>query len=387
MADNDQSREDRQLEPSARKLQKARAEGQVARSRYLGHLMVLGAGLAGFAAFGQHIGHGALEIVRSGLRFGRDQALDGATLTTWLGASASAAMWIVVPAAALLAVVSVGAAMLPGGPVFTLEPLEPKFDRLDPMAGFGRIFSREALINFAKLTVLAAALVAIAAWFVASRLPEYAGLAGAPLAAALEATRSSLAGGVGMLVALLAAVALVDVPLEWWQHRDRLKMTREEARQELRESEGDPMLKNRMRTRQREIARSRMLAAVPTADVVITNPTHYAVAIRYDEANMGAPRVVAKGADHMAARIRELAMDAGVPLFEAPPLARALYAHVDVDREIPAALYTAVAQVLAYVFQLRHHVPGRTPPPRAPQDLDVPAELDPRAPDATGAAE
>ena len=154
-------------------------------------------------------------------------------------------------------------------------------------------------------------------------------------------------------------------------------MTHQEAREEVRESEGDPMVKGKIRARQREVAMARMMQAVPQADVVVTNPTHFAVAIRYDESKMGAPRVIAKGADHLAARIREIAKASAVPLVEAPPLARALYARVDIDREIPETLYNAVAQVLAYVYQLRRWVPGRGPMPAAPDDLPIPAGLDP----------
>jgi flagellar biosynthetic protein FlhB len=155
-------------------------------------------------------------------------------------------------------------------------------------------------------------------------------------------------------------------------------MTHEEVREEFKQSEGDPQIKGRIRAKQREVAMARMMAAVPSADVIVTNPTHYAVAIRYDESGDRAPRVVAKGADHLAARIRELAERARVPMVEAPPLARALYARVEVDREIPEALYTAVAQILAYVFRLREWVPGRGPMPTLPQAVAVPPGLDPR---------
>lgn len=378
MADSEASRDDRQLAPSERRLQKARAEGNVARSRDIGHALVLGAALLGFVAAGPAIGRGALELVRAGLRFSRTQALDPAGLTGWLANSAGAAMWIIVPASATLAVAAAAATMIPGGVVLTGKPATPDFSRISPASGFSRIFSRESAIDLVKLALVAVALGSIAVWFAATHFEQYAALASIPLAPALQTAHEGLSSGVGLLVGLLFAVALVDVPMQWFRHRGRLKMTHQEARQEMRESEGDPMVKSRIRARQREIAKGRMLAAVPTADVVITNPTHYAVAIRYEDGAMAAPRVVAKGADHLAARIREVAMDSGVPLFEAPPLARALYAHVDVDREIPSTLYTAVAQVLAYVYQLRHWVPGRAPQPRAPQDLPVPPGLDPQ---------
>jgi flagellar biosynthetic protein FlhB len=195
-----------------------------------------------------------------------------------------------------------------------------------------------------------------------------------------------MGAGLTTLLAVLAAVALVDLPFQWFRHRAELRMTHQEAKQEAKESDGDPMLRSRIRQRQREIASRRMLAAVPAADVVVTNPTHYAVAIRYDETKGGAPRVVAKGVDLVAGRIREIARAAGVPLVEAPPLARALYAHVELDREIPVALYNAVAQVLAYVYQLRRWVPGRGTAPSMPDEIEVPASLDPANADRGAAA-
>ena len=180
------------------------------------------------------------------------------------------------------------------------------------------------------------------------------------------------------LMGVLLLIALIDVPWQIFRHRSQLKMSFQDVRDEVKESEGDPMLRARIKQRQREMGRARMLSAVPAADAVITNPTHYAVAIRYDEAKMGAPRVVAKGADHMAATIRSIAERHGVTIVELPPLARALYTHVKLDHEIPGPLYSAVAQVLAYVYQLRHFVPGRTGrPPQAPSQIEIPAELDP----------
>lgn len=381
MADNDTSQEDRQLEPSARKLQKARAEGQIARSRDLVHLAVLGTALGGFMLHGPAIGQAALELIRHGLRFSRSQAMEPALMSGLLGANASSALFVVLPCVAALAVMAIIGSMVPGGVGFTIKPLMPDFNRLNPAAGFARIFSKDNATDLGRLALLAAALVATAAWFVTSHFDQYVALGSSPLLIALEKTRSQLISGTGLLVLLLFFSAMLDVPLQWWRHRVKLRMTHQEAREEMRESEGDPQVKGKIRARQREAAMARMMQAVPQADVVVTNPTHFAVAIKYDEGRMGAPRVIAKGADHLAARIRELAQASAVPLVEAPPLARALYAQVEVDREIPEALYTAVAQILAYVYQLRRWVPGRGPMPAMPVDLPVPAGLDPK--DAT----
>ena len=378
MADNETSREDKQLAPSQRKLDKARSEGSVPRSRDVGHAFVLGTALIGLMVFGPRIGASTLDMLRGGLVFTRRQAIDPTALTQWLGNLAASALWVIVPCALVLMTVGVLASGIPGGFHVSMKPASFNFAKVNPMSGLARIFSRESAVDLVRLFALAALMVVVSAWFAVDHFAEFAALASSPLQVALGAAHSSMTSGLGLLVGLLVLSAAIDVPLQWWRHYTNLKMTLQEARDEARQSDGDPMIKSRIRQRQREISRGRMLAAVPAADVVITNPTHYAVAIRYDEAAMGAPRVVAKGADHLAARIRELAMDAGVPLFEAPPLARALYAHVDVDREIPSTLYTAVAQVLAYVFQLRRHVPGRGAFPQRPDELPVPADMDPK---------
>jgi flagellar biosynthetic protein FlhB len=379
MADNEASREDRQLPASERRLQKAREEGRVARSRDFGHFMVLGSALLAAVALGPSIARETIAMVRNGLRFERPPALSADRLPEMFASLGSEALVVVLTLAATLSVAAIAASMIPGGMVLSTKPLEMKPSKLSPRNGIKRVFSVRGAFDLARLIVVAVALFAIGAWFVATSLPEFAALAAGPVAGGLAGGASLMGMGLMALVAVLALVALADVPFQWFRHRADLKMSYQEVRREAKESEGDPMLRGRMRARQREIAGRRMLAAIPAADVVITNPSHYAVAIRYDESGMGAPRVVAKGADLMAARIREIAAQAGVPLFEAPPLARALYAHVEVDREIPAALYNAVAQVLAYVYQLRHWTPGRGLSPVAPRELDVPAGLDPAA--------
>lgn len=377
MADNDTSQEDRQLEPSARKLEKARADGQIPRSRDLVHLAVLGGALGGFAMYGPAIGHAAMDILRTGLTFSRPQAMEPALMASLLGALAGSTLSVVAPCVAVLAVMGIIGSVIPGGVAITLKPIAPDFGRVNPASGFARIFSKDNALDLGRLALLAGALVATAGWFVTSRFNQYLGIGASPLLVAIETTRSQLVAGTGLLLLLLFFSAMLDVPLQWRRHRVKLRMTHQEAREEVRESEGDPMVKGKIRARQREVAMARMMQAVPQADVVVTNPTHFAVAIRYDESKMGAPRVIAKGADHLAARIREIAQASAVPLVEAPPLARALYARVDIDREIPETLYNAVAQVLAYVYQLRRWVPGRGPMPAAPDDLPIPAGLDP----------
>ena len=218
----------------------------------------------------------------------------------------------------------------------------------------------------------------MAAWLVWSNVDAIVSLS-------LEAPTAAI-GHMGDIIGkvfLLASGAMIfivvlDLPYQLWNFYNKLKMTKEQLRQEAKESEGDPHVKARIRAQQREVARRRMMAEVPGADVVVTNPTHYAVALKYSEGKMGAPRVVAKGADLVAAKIRELAAEHRVPLLEAPPLARALFRHTEIGDEIPATLYAAVAEVLAYVFQLRHFEKAGGAYPAAPTALPVPPELDPQ---------
>ncbi|HMM51045.1 MAG: flagellar type III secretion system protein FlhB [Burkholderiales bacterium] len=385
MADTEASREDRQLPASERRVQKAREDGRVARSRDLGHFAVLGAALAGAAAIGPTMARDTVAMVRSALVFEREAAMSAGRLPEILASLGADAIGAALPLVAGLCAVAIAATMIPGGVVLSTKPLDFELSRLSPSNGLKRVFSVRGAFDLARLLVLSLALGAIGSWFVATSLPEFAGLAARPLGPGLSGGAALMGAGLAALVGVLAAVALADVPFQWFRHRADLKMTHQEARQEAKESEGDPMLRGRMRARQREIAGRRMLVAVPAADVVITNPTHYAVAIRYDESAMNAPRVVAKGADLLAARIREIATQAGVPVLEAPPLARALYAHVEIDREIPAALYNAVAQVLAWVYQLRHRRDPHAASPAAPAAIEVPPGLDPAGADEAAA--
>ncbi|HPU54539.1 MAG TPA: EscU/YscU/HrcU family type III secretion system export apparatus switch protein, partial [Burkholderiaceae bacterium] len=277
MADNDTSQEDRQLEPSARKLQKAREEGQIPRSRDLVHLAVLGTALGGFMLHGPAVGHAALELIRHGLRFTRAQAMEPAQMPGLLGGNASAALSVVVPCVAVLAVMAIIGSIVPGGVGITTKPLMPDFNRLNPATGFARIFSKDNATDLGRLALLAGALIVTASWFLMTHFDQYVGLGSSPLLVAIETTRAQLISGTGLLVMLLFFSAMLDVPLQWWRHRVKLRMTHQEAREEHRESEGDPQIKGKIRARQREVAMARMMQAVPQADVVVTNPTHFAV--------------------------------------------------------------------------------------------------------------
>jgi flagellar biosynthetic protein FlhB len=263
-----------------------------------------------------------------------------------------------------------------GGWLISPKTFELKFDRLNPVAGLGRIFSIQGPIqlgmSIAK-TLVVGGIGGVAIW---RSKDELLGLATQPLDTALVDALHLVAVCCGTTVAGMLVVAALDVPYQLWQYHKKLRMTKEEVKREHRENEGDPHVKGRIRQQQRAIARRRMMAAVPKADVVVTNPTHFAVALQYADGEMRAPKVVAKGVNLVAARIRELAAEHNVPLLEAPPLARALYHNVELEREIPGALYSAVAEVLAWVYQLKRFRAEGGAFPAAPVDLDVPAELD-----------
>jgi flagellar biosynthetic protein FlhB len=261
----------------------------------------------------------------------------------------------------------------------------PSFGKLDPLAGLGRLVSKQQLIDTLKSVLLAVVLGTIGAVFFVQSLARFHDTLAMPLPAALSHTAQVVLGGVMLLLLALAIFAAVDVPLQRHLWLKRLMMSREEAKQEQKEAEGNVEVKGKIKARMREIAKRRMLANVPKADLVVMNPTHYAVALKYDDATMAAPRVVAKGTDLLAMKIRDLARDAKVPVLRTPPLARALYAHCEIDREVPTALFAAVAQVLAYVYQLRAALAGKAPMPHAVPEPEIPEGLDPHEKNATAA--
>jgi flagellar biosynthetic protein FlhB len=289
-------------------------------------------------------------------------------------------MSVAVPVGIVMALVGVAGAVAVGGWIWSWKALSPQFNRLNPITGIGRVLSWRQVGDAAKTSVLALVLGVVGAHYLQSHLDGFAATLTLPLPDAVGHAATALLSGLLVLLAALAAFAIVDVPLQRVLHVRRLRMSHQEAKQEHKELEGNVEVKAKVKARMRELAKRRMLAAVPKADLVVMNPTHYAVALKYDEATMAAPRVVAKGADLLALRIRDIASAAQVPVLQAPPLARALYAHAEIDQEIPARLFAAVAQVLAHVLQLRAAMAGRSAMPAQMPDIGVPPELDPHNP-------
>jgi flagellar biosynthetic protein FlhB len=371
------SAQDRKLPATQRKIEKARAEGQVARSRDLGHFGAIGAGVALLAALAPELAQGLATMLGDGLHFDAQTVAHPQAMAEQLAALGLRTLLVLAPLFATLVAVALAAGVLAGGWNFTLQPLAPKFSKIDPLGGLQRLFSGHQLVETLKACLLAVLLGGVAAAYLWQHWSRHAEMLAMPLPAALRAGADLLQGGLLLLCGVLGAFALVDVPLQRRQLMQRLRMSMTEMKQEFRELEGNTEVKSKMKLRMREMASRRMLAAVPRADLVVMNPSHYAVALKYDEAAMAAPRVVAKGADLLALRIRDIARDAKVPVLQAPPLARALYAHTEVDQEIPARLFSAVAQVLAWVYQLRDAMArGRPSSAEAPMP-DVPADMDP----------
>lgn len=372
-----ESSQDRSLPATERKLQKARTDGQAARSRDLSHLAILGTGAACLLVFTPQMFDQLLRAMEQQLVF--DAATvqaTGSMLTRLQGMSvvglvASAVFSIVISAAALLS--AIGA----GGWVFSFKPITPQFNRLNPISGTANLFSKQQMANVLKMVLMTAILSAVAWKYMNGSIEKVAMLVLQPSPVAIRHVADWLTAGMGLLLLVVFLVAMVDVPLQAFFFKDRLKMSHQEVKQEHKESEGSPEVKGRMRQRQREIADRASITAVPKADFVVMNPTHYAVALKYDEQTMSAPQVISKGTDLIALKIRELAKSHDVPVLESPVLARALYAHAELDQAIPAQLYTAVAQVLAYVYRLKAAMRGQG---RMPEDIPVPfvpPELDP----------
>ena len=355
---------ERTEQATPKRLEEARKKGQVPRSSELSMAAVCIAAAAAIYTLGRGAAGKFAELMRGGLSIRPDQAVGENVIWPALVNAGSQALVYILPILGATFIAALAAPLMIGGWNFSGEALSPKFSKLNPASGLGRMFSARGGVELGK-GVAKVFVVSVIAWVLLKGMTaQMMGLSSEPLQGAIG--HSAQLAGYALLVLCfgLVAIAAVDVPFQLWQHGRDLKMTREEVREEYKESEGSPETRGRIREAQRALARGRMLHEVPKADVVVTNPTHYAVALRYDDAKMRAPIVVAKGTDLTAARIREIAAENGVPVIEAPPLARALYRTVDLGREVPAALYVTVAQVLTYVYQLKAAIErGAKPPP------------------------
>jgi flagellar biosynthetic protein FlhB len=374
----DSSSQDRNLPASARKLQRAREDGQVGRSRDFGHLAVLGGGALTLLFFAPHLYNELQLALAQQLTFDANTALDTGRMLERLRAMTYTGLMGCVTFAAIVGAIAIVGTLASGGWVFSLKPILPDFSRINPISGLEGMFSRKKLAETLKTTFIMIFILLLAAAFIHSTLPSVAALIMQPSVGALPHMFNWLLGGSGLLLSVVLLVALIDLPLQSFLHKSELKMSRQEMRDEHKESEGNPQIKSKLRSRQREISQRKSVQAVPKADFIVMNPTHYAVAVKYDEKSMGAPRVISKGADLLAFKIRDIAKSHNIPVLQSPPLARALYAHAEIDQDIPASLYTAVAQVLAYIYRLRAALQGAGPMPGEMPQPQVPPTLDPQ---------
>jgi len=352
MAD-DTNQSERTESPTQKRLDDARAKGQVPRSRDLSAAAVVLAGGAGLRTMGSVFGGRMLAVMRDGLTITHDAAMDNGWMLHQFGRSALQGALAMAPLLGLLLAAALLAPLAIGGWTFSGEALTPDFARLNPVSGLGRMFSMRGIIELGKALARFLVVAAVAVGVMWKQFHSFSHLAVEPTSAAIGHALSMAGTAMIALSGALAAIAMVDVPLAIWQFNKQMRMTRQEIRDEHKETEGSPEIKSRVRRVQQAMARKRMMQEVPKASVVITNPTHFAVALQYDESRMRAPVVVAKGQDLIAARIREIAAEHKITLVEAPPLARALHSSCELGDEIPARLYSSVAKILVYVYQLR----------------------------------
>jgi flagellar biosynthetic protein FlhB len=363
MAENDTPQHDRTEQPSAKRLDDARARGEVPRSRELAMTAVVIAGAAVLLGGGRYFAAGLEALFELGLKVPREALFDAALLPRALLEGLGGGVRLLLPIAAATIVAAVLGSIALGGWSFSTTALTPNLSRLNPIAGFGRIASVNGLVELLKALAKFAIVAGVAGLLLWRFGGDFLELGALTLEAAIG--RAAWLTGVCLtgLAASLLLVAAADVPFQFWHHRRQLRMTKQEAKDELKETEGRPEVRSRIRTLQRAIATRRMMADVPKADLVAMNPSHYAVALRYDAKTMKAPRVVAKGADLIALQIRRVAEANKVPIFEHPQFARALYYTSEIGSEVSPRLYVAVAQVLTYIYQLT----GRSTPGTAPR--------------------
>ncbi len=374
MAEENDNSQEKTEEPTPRRLEKAREEGQVPRSKELNTAAVLIMGTGGLLIFGAQIGNALRDIMYSSFSLPREAIFDSKQMALYLGNAAADAAEALAPIMILLFLASIIGSIALGGWLLSAKAAAPKFSRLNPIKGLQRMFSLKALMELAKAIAKVSVVMFFAVLLLQMQTPELLGLGAEGVVPAMAHATDILAWSFFLLSCTMIVIVLVDVPFQIYDHQKNLKMTKQEIKDEYKDTEGKPEVKSRIRQLQREMSQRRMMQDVPQADVVITNPEHYSVALRYDPKKDQAPLLLAKGGDQLALKIREIAKEHGVEIVAAPPLARSVYYHSEVGEEIPAGLYMAVAQILAYVFQLKQFRRRVSPRPSMP-DFPIPDEL------------
>ena len=366
---------DKSEEPTGKRLEESRKKGQIARSKELNTLAVTLTGTMALIIFGAYMGNVLMDIMRGNFSLPREVLMSERSMALYLLASGKEALLAMQPFLIALLIASIVGPIALGGWLFSTEALQPKASRMNPLAGLKPMFSVQALVELLKALAKFLVILAVALVVLSVDQDDLLAIANEPIEPAILHSLKVVGWSAFWLSCGLILIAAVDAPFQLWSHKQKLKMTKQEVRDEYKDTEGKPEVKGRIRQLQREMAERRMMQAVPQADVVITNPTHFAVALKYDPEKGGAPLLLAKGGDFLALKIREIAQEHKVMVLESPGLARAVYYSTELDQEIPAGLYLAVAQVLAYVYQLRQYQAGKGKRPGPLPDLPIPPDL------------
>lgn len=375
MAEQQDSSQERTEEPTAKRLKDARDKGQIPRSKELNTLAVVIVAALGLLMLGPGMAQRLMDVMVYNFAFEREVLYVTDSMGWHLMASLDQGLRSLGPLFLMLLFAALGGPILLGGWLLSAKSMAPKFERLNPIAGLKRMFSLKALVELLKALAKFLVVLTVALLVLNLRREDLLSMANEPLPIAIVHAGWVLGTSLLLLACSLIVIAAVDIPFQLWDNKKKLRMTKQEIKDEFKDTEGKPEVKSRIRQLQREMAERRMMSEVPKADVVITNPTHYAVALKYDPLNSGAPVLVAKGADFLAQKIREIAQEHDVVVLESPPLARAVFHSTELEQEIPAGLYLAVAQVLAYVFQLRQYRAGQGKRPGPIPELKIPDDL------------
>ncbi|VVO84005.1 Flagellar biosynthetic protein FlhB [Pseudomonas fluorescens] len=371
-----ESGQDKTEDPTEKKKKDAREKGEIARSKELNTLAIMLAGASALLIFGGALAQELMELMRMNFSLSREVVLDQRAMGSYLLHSGLIALVAIQPVMITLLLAALIGPISLGGWLFSAGTMAPKFSRMNPGAGLKRMFSSKAVVELLKALAKFFIILFVALAVLSSDIDDLQRIAHEPLDMAIIHSLQVVGWSTLWMACGLIIIAAVDVPVQLWESAKKLKMTKQEIRDEHKDQEGRPEVKQRIRQLQREMSQRRMMAAIPDADVVITNPTHYAVALKYDPDKGGAPMLVAKGSDFLALKMREIAVANEVMLLESPALARSIYYSTELEQEIPGGLYLAVAQVLAYVYQIRQHRAGKGKrPDPLKDDLPIPPDL------------
>jgi flagellar biosynthetic protein FlhB len=374
MAEQGDSSQDKSEEPTGRRIEKAREEGQVPRSKELNTAFLLVFGAGSLLMYGSDLGLALTNIMKASFSFPREYMHDPNQMSLYLKNAAVEAATTVLPILFMLFISAIIGSVALGGWLFSFKPLAPKFNRMDPIKGIGKMFALKSLVELVKAVAKISIVMTIAVLILQTQTPELLGLGNQNVIPAMTNAVNILGWSFFYLACSMIVIVLVDVPFQIFDHHKNLKMTKQEVKDEFKDTEGKPEVKSRIRQLQYEMSQRRMMQDVPDADVIITNPTHFSVALRYNPEKDAAPILLAKGHDQTAFKIREIAKEHGVEIVSSPALARSVYQHAEIGEEIPSGLYMAVAQILAYVFQLKQFRRRVSPKPPTP-DCPIPDDL------------